>query len=160
MEPRTCWRSLLVVTAIDTTFLIQLEVRESPGHEDAHRLLQRGFLNTGNALGLVPQVLEEFVHVCTDPRRFERPLSMTEALDRADFWWRAAEVQQVLPTAEAVALFVEWMRGLRLGRRRIHDMLLAATCVTAGIKEIVTSDRDGFQVFGGLTVVDPLDWKG
>ena len=85
---------------------------------------------------------------------------MTEAVDKADFWWRAAEVQQVLPTADTVALFLEWMRGLRLGRRRIHDTLLAATCVTAGIKEIVTSDRDGFQVFGDLTVSDPLNWQG
>jgi predicted nucleic acid-binding protein len=124
-----------VVKAIDTTFLIQLEVRESDGHENAHRFLQRGLFDGGHQLGLVPQVLEEFIHVCTDPRRFERPLSMTEALDKADFWWRAAEVQQVLPSADAVALFLEWTRGLRLGRRRIHDTLLAATCVTAGIKE-------------------------
>jgi predicted nucleic acid-binding protein len=148
-----------VIKAIDTTFLIQLEIRESEGHDNAHRFL-RSLLDGGHQLGLVPQVLEEFLHVCTDPRRFERPLSMTEALDKADFWWRAAEVQQVLPTADAVALFLEWMRGLRLGRRRIHDTLLAATCVTAGIKEIVTSDRDGFQVFGGLTVSDPLNWQG
>jgi predicted nucleic acid-binding protein len=148
-----------VVKAIDTTFLIQLEVRESEGHERAHRFLRGGLLDSGHQLGLVPQVLEEFIHVCTDPRRFEQPLSMTEALDKADFWWRASEVQQVLPSSDAVALFVEWMRGLRLGRRRIHDTLLAATCVNAGIKEIVTSDRDGFQVFGGLTLCDPLDWR-
>ncbi len=148
-----------MIKAIDTTFLIQLEVRESEGHGNAHRFLQRSLLDGGHQLGLVPQVLEEFIHVCTDPRKFERPLSMTEALDKADFWWRAAEVHQVLPTPDAVALFLEWMRGLRLGRRRIHDTLLAATCVTAGIKEIVTSDRDGFQVFGGLTVSDPLNWR-
>lgn len=148
-----------MVKAIDTTFLIQLEVRESDGHEDAHRFLQRGLLDGGHQLGLVPQVLEEFIHVCTDPRRFERPLSMTEALDKADFWWRAAEVQQVLPSADAVALFLEWMRGLRLGRRRIHDTLLAATCLTAGIQEVVTSDKDGFQIFGDLTLCDPLDWR-
>ena len=149
-----------MVKAIDTTFLIQLEVRESAGHEKAHLFLQQGLLADGHQLGLVPQVLEEFIHVCTDPRRFERPLSMTEAVDKADFWWRASEVQQVLPSAEAVVLFLEWMRGLRLGRRRIHDTLLAATCVTTGIKEIVTSDRDGFQVFGDLTLSDPLDWRG
>jgi predicted nucleic acid-binding protein len=148
-----------VIKAIDTTFLIQLEVRESDGHENAHRFLQRGLLDGGHQLGLVPQVLEEFIHVCTDPRRFERPLSMTEALDKADFWWRAAEVQQVLPSADAVALFLEWMRGLRLGRRRIHDTLLAATCVTAGIQEVVTSDKDGFQIFADLTLCDPLDWR-
>ena len=149
-----------MVKAIDTTFLIQLEVRESEGHDKAHLFLRRGLLGEGHQLGLVPQVLEEFIHVCTDPHRFERPLSMTEALDKADFWWRASEVRQVFPTAEAVALFLEWMRGLRLGRRRIHDTLLAATCVTTGIKEIVTSDRDGFQVFGDLTLSDPLDWRG
>lgn len=80
-------------------------------------------------------------------------------MDKADFWWRASEVQQVLPSSDAVALFVEWMRGIRLGRQRIRDTLLAATCMTAGIKGIVTSDRDGFQVFGGLTLCDPLDWR-
>ena len=149
-----------MVKGIDTTFLIQLEVRESEGHDKAHLFLRHGLLAEGHQLGLVPQVLEEFIQVCTDPRRFERPLSMTEALDKADFWWRASEVRQVLPSAEAVALFLEWMRGLRLGRRRIHDTLLAATCVTIGIKEIVTSDRDGFQVFGDLTLSDPLDWRG
>ena len=148
-----------MVKAIDTTFLVQLEVRESEGHERALRYLERQLLDQGHRIGLVPQVLEEFIHVSTDPRRFERPLSMTEALDKAEFWWRAAEVQQVLPQADTVAFFVEWMRGLRLGRSRIHDAFLAATCVTAGITEIVTSDRDGFQVFGGLMVRDPLDWQ-
>ena len=119
-----------MVKAIETTFLIQLEVRESEGHQKAHLFPQQGLLAGGHQLGLVPQVLEGFIHVCTDPRRFERPLSMTEALDKADFWRRTSEVQQVLPSAEAVVLFLEWMRDLRLGRRRIHDTLLAATCVT------------------------------
>ncbi len=146
-----------MVKAIDTTFLVQLEIREVEGHDTAHRFLQRSLLDSGHQLGLTPQVLEEFLHVCTDPRRFERPLSMTEALDKADFWWRASEVQHVLPSADAFILFLEWMRGLRLGRRRLHDTLLAATCVTAGIKEIVTSDKDGFKVIGALTVCDPLD---
>jgi len=81
---------------------------------------------------------------------------MAEAVDKADFWWRASEVQQMLPTAEAVTLFLEWMRGLRLGRRRIHDTLLAATCLSASVTQIVTSDREGFEVFAGLTVCDPL----
>jgi predicted nucleic acid-binding protein len=85
---------------------------------------------------------------------------MIEALDKADFWWRAAEVQLVQTSAQAVLLFVEWMRSLRLGRKRIHDTLLAATYLSAGINEIVTSDRDGFDVFGGLTVRDPLTESG
>ena len=100
-----------MVKGIDTTFLIQLEVRESEGHDKAHLFLRRGLLGEGHQLGLVPQVLEEFIHVCTDPHRFERPLSMTEALDKADFWWRASEVRQVLPSAEAVASFLNGCGG-------------------------------------------------
>lgn len=146
-----------MVKAIDTTFLLQLELREMDGHERAHRFLRQVVLAEGHLLGVAPQVLEEFIHVSTDPRRFERPLSVVEALDKADVWWRAAEVRQILPSSDAFALFIEWMRGLRLGRTRLHDTLLAATCVTAGIGEILTSDRAGFELFGGLKVTDPLD---
>lgn len=149
-----------MIKGIDTTFLVQLELRETDGHERAQRFLERELLAEGHTLAIAPQVLEEFIHVSTDPRRFERPLSMTEALDKTDLWWRASEVQQVLPSPDAFALFVEWMRGLRLGRRRIHDTFLAATLVTAGISEIVTSDREGFEAFAGLRVSDPLAWSG
>ena len=145
--------------AVDTAFLVQLELKESAGHEKARAFLDRAVLTPGNPLALTPQVLEEFVHVVTDARRFERPLEMGDALERADTWWRAAEVRHLFPDSHAVTLFVEWMRGLRLGRTRIHDTLLAATCVSAGITEIVTSDRQGFEVFGGLAVCDPLTWK-
>jgi predicted nucleic acid-binding protein len=139
---------------------VQLELRESSSHDRARRFLEDGLLARGHRLGVVPHVVEEFIHVSTDPRRFEHPLSMVEALEKADRWWHASEVQQVLTSADSFALFLEWMRGLRLGRRRIHDTLLAATCVTAGITEIVTSDREGFGQFAGLSIVDPLAWEG
>jgi predicted nucleic acid-binding protein len=83
---------------------------------------------------------------------------MQEALDKADLWWSASEVRLVHPDTQAVQLFIEWMRALRIGRKRVHDTLLAATYLSAGIKEIVTSDREGFEAFGGLTVCDPLAW--
>lgn len=149
-----------MVMGVDTTFLVQLELRESEGHDRARDFLEEGLLAKGHRLGVTPQVVEEFIHVSTDPRRFERPLSMVEALEKADRWWNATEVQQMLISADSFALFLEWMRGLRLGRRRIHDTLLAATFVTAGIAEIVTSDRAGFEAFAGLSIVDPLAWEG
>jgi predicted nucleic acid-binding protein len=144
--------------AVDTTFLVQLELKEAAGHEKARAFLETAVLAPGNPLALTPQVLEEFIHVVTDARRFERPLEMGDALDKADTWWRAAEVRHLFPDSHAVMLFIEWMRGLRLGRMRLHDTLLAATCLSAGIGEIVTSDRQGFEVFAGLAVCDPLTW--
>jgi len=38
----------------------------------------------GHRHGVVPQVVEEFIHVSTEPRRFERPLAMVESLAKAD----------------------------------------------------------------------------
>jgi predicted nucleic acid-binding protein len=149
-----------MIRAVETTFLVQLELKEAEGHEKARAFLERAVLEPGHPLGLVPQVLEEFIHVVTDERRFEKPLRMAEALEKADIWWRAAEVRHVFPDSHAVMLFMEWMRGLRLGRKRIHDTLLAATCLSAGIREVVTSDRQGFEVFAGLSICDPLTWTG
>ena len=44
----------------DTTFLVQLEIREMPEHARAHDLLKREVLEPGETLALVPQVLAEF----------------------------------------------------------------------------------------------------
>ena len=78
----------------DTTFLVQLELVELPAHQAAHQLLTREILQPQIPLALAPQVLAEFVHVVTDPRRFQNPLTTETALTKARFWWEAAEVQQ------------------------------------------------------------------
>jgi predicted nucleic acid-binding protein len=84
---------------VDTTFLVQLEVQEAPAHHAAHDLLRREVLEPQVPLALAPQVLAEFIHVVTDPRRFKQPLPIEDALAKARFWWEAAEVRHVLPTA-------------------------------------------------------------
>lgn len=54
----------------DTTFLVELEVQEHPSHISARALLQREVLDARMPLALAPQVLAEFIHIVTDPRRF------------------------------------------------------------------------------------------
>jgi hypothetical protein len=71
----------------DTTFLVQLELIELPAHKAAHELLQCQILQPQVPLALAPQVLAEFIHVFTDPRRFQKPLTADEALTKARFWW-------------------------------------------------------------------------
>lgn len=55
---------------VDATFLVQLEVVDRPAQKSAHELLQREILSPQVPLALAPQVLAEFIHVVTDPRRF------------------------------------------------------------------------------------------
>ncbi len=91
---------------VDTSVVVQLEIIEIPGHRRAHELLRSEVLDRGEELALAPQVLTEFLHVVTDPRRFQRPLTMEQALLKARFWWQAREVRHLYPSAESTALFL------------------------------------------------------
>ena len=136
---------------IDTTFLVQAELREAPGNTAARAWLNELVVRDRPALGLAPQVLTEFIHVVTDPRRFSSPLSMDEALDRAQLWWEAREVKPILPSIESSRLTLQWLREQRLGRKRLLDTQLAATYYAAGITQVLTTNEADFSVFGVFT---------
>ena len=139
---------------LDTTFLVQIEVQEAEGHGAAMEVLRRDVLGRDRETALAPQVLAEFVHVVTDPHRFERPLSTAQALAKASVWWNASEVERVFPHEQVVHRFLAWMREHGLGRRRLLDTLLAATYYESGITRIVTSNARDYRVFG---VFDPIE---
>jgi predicted nucleic acid-binding protein len=142
------------VVGLDTTFLVHLEVQEAEAHAAAMEVLRRDILGRDREAALAPQVLAEFVHVVTDPRRFERPLSMAQALAKANFWWNAGEVERVFPDEQVVRRFLAWMQEHGLGRKRLLDTLLAATYYESGITRVVTSNARDYRVFG---VFDPIE---
>ena len=140
---------------IDTTFLIQIEVREVQHHTKAREFFEQELFSGSASLALAPQVLTEFVHIVTDGNRFERSLSMSEAVERARFWWNAKEVKQVMPDAQAVELTLAWLKKYRLGRKRVLDTQIAATYHSAGIPIIVSSNSRDFKVYGCFKVIHP-----
>jgi len=143
-----------MVNGVDTTFMVQCEILEHEGHAAARELL-RVMFEEGDYLALTPQVLTEFIHVVTDPRRFERPLSMEQAVAKAQLWWNAPEVRKIYPTGETLPLFNRWMLSHKLGRKRILDTMLAATCVSNGIMGILSTNARDFSLFPGIDVRRP-----
>ncbi len=139
---------------IDTTFLVHIEIKESEAHAAATAVLRRRILGHDREAGLAPQVLTEFVHVVTDRRRFERPLSMHHAVEKARFWWNAREVARVFPCEETVPQFLAWMTEHKLGRKRMLDTMLAATYFANGITTIVTSNARDYRGFGVFELVE------
>ena len=139
---------------IDTTFLVQLEIQEAAAHPAALAMLRREILGRDREAALAPQVLSEFIHVVTDPRRFERPLSMAQALAKANCWWNAREMERVFPQEQTVGQFLTWMGEHRLGRKRLLDTLLAATYYDNGVTRIVTSNARDYQVFGVFELIE------
>ncbi len=133
---------------LDTTVLLTHEIKEAAGHE-ALRTYIATACRSGNVLfAISPQVLQEFVHVATDPRRFKVPLTMDQALERSRFWWESAEVVQCHPGGRAWEQAWTWMEKFRLDRKRILDTYLAATYHERGIKCLATANTLDFAMFG------------
>ena len=144
---------------LDTTFLIEAEVAGHPHHVWARAELD-AILTRGDSIAIAPQVLAEFIHVVTDPKRFSQPLTSEQALARADDWWQSAEVTHVFPNDDSCRLFLEWMRKHGLGRKRILDTLLAATYYAHGIRSILSSNARDYTVFDCFAVTHPADQTG
>lgn len=129
---------------LDTTFLIELDVVGHDRHASAVALRDR-LLQESHTLAIAPQVLAEYIHVISDPRRFSRPASMDLAIRQSRRWWNATEVVRVFPTDEALALFHSLMIQRRFGRKRVLDSMLAATYRSAGVDAIVTSNARDYS---------------
>lgn len=107
----------------------------------------------GHDFAVAPQTLAEFIHIVTDPKRMPHPLTIAEAISRAEHWWQAAEVQRVFPDGECVTDFLGWLARHRLGRKRLLDTLLAATYQRAGIRRLLSNNEGDFRVFGCFEIV-------
>jgi len=125
-----------------------------PHHSAARRLIDLEIHVQSGSLGLAPQVIHEFLHVATDPRRFERPLSMKEGLHWVRSLWDAAEVVRILPSPGVLDRTLELLAQLRLGRKRILDTALAATLELAGVRRLATFNPDDFRSFTFLEIVE------
>ena len=82
---------------LDTTVLLTHEIEEARGHHDLRAQIREASQSGNLHLALAPQVLQEFVHAATDPKRFRIPLTMDQALTRSRFWWEAAEIVHCHP---------------------------------------------------------------
>lgn len=133
---------------LDTTALIAFELLESPGHARVRSAMDAASRDGSASFALTPQVLLEFVHVVTDERRFESPLSMQEALRKADEWWNCSDVIHCHTDDQSTRLFFEWMLAHRLGRKRILDTQLAAIYHSHGIQRLATANPADFHIFG------------
>jgi predicted nucleic acid-binding protein len=143
-----------VILGIDTDVLVSWLVKVSPRHVDARRLIESQVRERGGLIALTPLVVQEFLHIVTDPRRFEEPLSMAEAIQRIGEIWESEEVVRILPSSEVLPRTLELLADFRLGRKRILDTALAATLESAEVRRLATFNPGDFRIFDFLELVD------
>jgi predicted nucleic acid-binding protein len=144
-----------VILGVDTDVLVTWVMTGTPLHGSIRRLFDAEIRERGGQLALTPQVIQEFLHVSTDPRRFERPFSMAEALRVCRSLAEAKEILWIVPTREVLPRTLDLLETLKLGRKRILDTALAATLECAGVHRLATLNARDFEVFSFLEVVGP-----
>ena len=131
---------------IDTSALIAFEDKSHRQHAAVVQLFRRK-MKRSEQFVLCPQVLSEFLHVATDVQRFSTPLTMIQALSRAEWWRSVRECRWIYPDEASVELFLGWMAAHRLGRKRVLDTMLAATYVAQGVTKLATLNPKDFEPF-------------
>lgn len=142
------------MTGLDCNILVQLAVADHPANIRNVAAVEAE-VRAGEGLVFPPLVATEFLHVATDPRRFDPPLSMPEALDWMEDFLANPAVSLVEPTEASFRQTLQWLREFKLGRKRILDTHLVAVLYTCGVRRLLTSNPADFTVFGALEIVTP-----
>ena len=140
---------------VDTNVLIYALMPGMPYHATVRSFLVDQLARDEVTLVITPTILHELVHVVTDGRRFDPPVSMNDALAVARMYLEHTNVECISVDAQAAAGAFKLIERHRLGRKRIADTLFAASLLDHGIHELITCNPDDFGIFDELTLVDP-----
>jgi len=128
------------MTGLDCNILVQLALQDHPANLATIATVQTE-VQRGDRLVFPSLIVDEFLHVITDDRRFSPPLTMTEALDWIENFMTNPMVGVLEPPSESLRQTLRWMREFSLGRKRILDTHLAAIFHT-GPGQRMGSGRD------------------
>jgi predicted nucleic acid-binding protein len=144
---------------LDTNVIVYAHMASLPDHGVVRTFLSRLLEQRDTTVVVTPTVLHEFVHVVTDPRRFDPPATMGEALAVARLYLGRSNVECVPTDAQALGEALLMVERHALGRKRLADTLFAATLLHHGVRHLVTSNVDDFVVFSDLELTDPRKAK-
>ena len=143
-----------MIVAVDTDVLVNWLMKGAPRHAAARRFVDEAIENN-DQLGIAAQTMHELIHICTDARRFEKPLSTDEAIDYSRKLWDGGGVVRLAPSSAVFHRTLDLLSTLKLGRKRILDTVLAATLEASGIEILATFNAKDFEIFNFLEVVVP-----
>ncbi|MBS05388.1 MAG: VapC toxin family PIN domain ribonuclease [Gammaproteobacteria bacterium] len=141
--------------AVDTNVLVYAHRREVEYHTDASDLL--GSLAGGSRSWAIPwPCLYEFFSVVTNARIWQLAASTPhQAGDQIQAWLGSPTVRPLSEPAGFHELLDPVLRGSRVRGGVVHDARITAICLSHGVDELLTRDRD-FHLFPELKTRDPF----
>jgi toxin-antitoxin system PIN domain toxin len=141
------------VILVDANILIYATDPRSRQHEQARRWLDSQ-LSGDTRVGLAWESLLAFMRIVTNPRVFERSLSVAIAWRHVEEWLDCECVWAPAPGPAHRSILARLLGDLGGGPRLIPDAHLAALAIEHGLA-LCSSDGD-FARFKGLRWINPL----
>lgn len=142
------------MTGLDSNILIQLAAADHERNGATVSLFAEEN-RRGETFALPSHAVTEFLHIITDARRFDPPMTQVVALNWIEGFLTLSSVKIIESDAACLRLMLDWMRQFRLGRKRIIDTHLAATLYSQGVCRLMTSNPKDFEIFGVFEFVVP-----
>jgi toxin-antitoxin system PIN domain toxin len=141
------------VILVDANILLYAEDSLNPYHERARGWLDEQ-LSGSSPVCLAWMVLNAFIRIGTNPRVFEHPLLLDQAISRVQAWLDQPCTLVIRPTERHWSVFQEMLVTGQASGNLVPDAHLAALAVEHGC-ELYSSDSD-FSRFPKLKWRNPL----
>ena len=141
---------------VDTNVLVYAHMPSMSQHGAVRAHLLSRLEDSDTTLVLTPAILHELIHVITDARRFDPPVTMAEAIATARIYLDASNVECIPIDAGAMTRALSLMESHQLGRKRAADILYAATLLQHEVHHLITCNARDFDTFDELVTIDPL----
>lgn len=141
---------------IDANLLLYGTVKDYPYHQQARRWLEDQ-LNSGRRVGLPWPTLLAFIRIGTNPKAFDRPLSIRDAWDQVQEWLALPSVWIPLPTDRHAEILGDLLHEAEAVANLVPDAHLAALAIEHGLT-LHSTDGD-FARFPQLQWRNPLHKK-
>lgn len=138
---------------VDANILLYAEDQLSP-HHDAAREWWDTELSGHSPVCLCWTVLSAFIRIGTNPRVFEHPLSLDQALSRIQSWMDQPCTRIITPTERHWTVFQKMLQDGQAVANLVTDAHLAALAAEHGC-ELISTDSD-FSRFPGIRWRNPL----
>jgi len=142
------------VTLVDANLLLYAHDPRATQHEASRRWLE-GVLSGRELVGFAWLTLWAFLRISTNPRVYERPLSIDEAEGLVESWLGRSMVRILDPGERHWEILRDLTRSGQSAGPLVMDAALAAIAIEHGAT-LATTDRD-FSRFDGLTWRNPLE---
>lgn len=141
---------------VDANLLLYAEDSLSAHHEMA-RAWWDSQLSGSAPVCLCWPVLTAFIRIATNARLHQRPLTLTEAVDRVQSWFDQPCVRMIHPTEQHWHIFQRMLHDGNATANLVSDAHLAALAVEHSC-ELCSTDAD-FARFPGLNWLNPIRAK-